>query len=218
MVHRRYCENIKKPRAISRDCNQKECSQPIWEDGPWEPCSKTCGKTGYQVRSVRCVQPLDNGNKRSIHSKYCNDDRPEARRPCNRELCPAQWRVGPWSQCSVTCANGTQQRQALCHTRDNTIGLCLDSKPDTIRICRLAPCPRGSSDLNKNGNILIQWLSRPDPDLPYQRNSSRKKPSLYSSGPNLRCMAVLTWTLPSLSVLFTLQQAWARGPGGRLTP
>uniref|UniRef100_A0A8K9VCI8 ADAM metallopeptidase with thrombospondin type 1 motif 2 n=1 Tax=Oncorhynchus mykiss TaxID=8022 RepID=A0A8K9VCI8_ONCMY len=137
MVHRRYCENIKKLRAISRDCNQKECSQPIWEDGPWEPCSKTCGKTGYQMRSVRCVQPLDNGNKRSIHSKYCNDDRPEARRPCNRELCPAQWRVGSWTQCSVTCANGTQQRQALCHTRDNTIGLCLDSKPDTIRICRL---------------------------------------------------------------------------------
>uniref|UniRef100_A0A4W5MN02 ADAM metallopeptidase with thrombospondin type 1 motif 2 n=1 Tax=Hucho hucho TaxID=62062 RepID=A0A4W5MN02_9TELE len=141
MVHRRYCENIKKPRAISRDCNQKECSQPIWEDGPWEPCSKSCGKTGYQMRSVHCVQPLDNGNKRSIHSKYCNDDRPEARRPCNRELCPAQWRVGSWTQCSVTCANGTQQRQALCHTRDNTIGLCLDSKPDTIRICRLAPCP-----------------------------------------------------------------------------
>uniref|UniRef100_A0A8C7P2E1 ADAM metallopeptidase with thrombospondin type 1 motif 2 n=1 Tax=Oncorhynchus mykiss TaxID=8022 RepID=A0A8C7P2E1_ONCMY len=141
MVHRRYCENIKKLRAISRDCNQKECSQPIWEDGPWEPCSKTCGKTGYQMRSVRCVQPLDNGNKRSIHSKYCNDDRPEARRPCNRELCPAQWRVGSWTQCSVTCANGTQQRQALCHTRDNTIGLCLDSKPDTIRICRLMPCP-----------------------------------------------------------------------------
>ncbi|KAM9413840.1 A disintegrin and metalloproteinase with thrombospondin motifs 2-like [Salvelinus alpinus] len=175
MVHRRYCENIKKPRAISRDCNQKECSQPIWEDGPWEPCSKTCGKTGYQMRSVRCVQPLDNGNKRSIHSKYCNDDRPEARRPCNRELCPAQWRVGSWTQCSVTCANGTQQRQALCHTRDNTIGLCLDSKPDTIRICRLVPCARGSSDLNKNGNILIQWLSRPDPDLPYQRNTSRKQ-------------------------------------------
>lgn len=44
-------------------------------------------------------------------------------------------------QCSVTCGNGTQQRQALCHTRDNTIGLCLDSKPETIRVCRLDPCP-----------------------------------------------------------------------------
>uniref|UniRef100_A0A6Q2YKU5 ADAM metallopeptidase with thrombospondin type 1 motif 2 n=1 Tax=Esox lucius TaxID=8010 RepID=A0A6Q2YKU5_ESOLU len=175
MVHRRYCENIKKDHTISRSCNVKECSQPVWEAGPWETCSKTCGKTGFQSRSVHCVQPLENGNKRPIHSKNCNDDRPEARRPCNRELCPAQWRVGPWSQCTVTCANGTQQRQALCHTRDNTIGLCLDSKPETIRICRLAPCPRGSSDLNKNGNILIQWLSRPDPDSPYQRNSSRKQ-------------------------------------------
>uniref|UniRef100_A0A673Y201 ADAM metallopeptidase with thrombospondin type 1 motif 2 n=1 Tax=Salmo trutta TaxID=8032 RepID=A0A673Y201_SALTR len=164
MVHRRYCENIKKPRAISRDCNQKECSQPIWEDGPWEPCSKTCGKTGYQVRSVRCVQPLDNGNKRSIHSKYCNDDRPEARRPCNRELCPAQWRVGPWTQCSVTCANGTQQRQALCHTRDNTIGLCLDSKPDTIRICRLAPCKQrchGDRSMFCRMEVLIHYCALP---------------------------------------------------------
>uniref|UniRef100_A0A6Q2X707 ADAM metallopeptidase with thrombospondin type 1 motif 2 n=1 Tax=Esox lucius TaxID=8010 RepID=A0A6Q2X707_ESOLU len=144
MVHRRYCENIKKDHTISRSCNVKECSQPVWEAGPWETCSKTCGKTGFQSRSVHCVQPLENGNKRPIHSKNCNDDRPEARRPCNRELCPAQWRVGPWSQCTVTCANGTQQRQALCHTRDNTIGLCLDSKPETIRICRLAPCPMPS--------------------------------------------------------------------------
>uniref|UniRef100_A0A8C7VAY6 ADAM metallopeptidase with thrombospondin type 1 motif 2 n=1 Tax=Oncorhynchus mykiss TaxID=8022 RepID=A0A8C7VAY6_ONCMY len=165
MVHRRYCENIKKLRAISRDCNQKECSQPIWEDGPWEPCSKTCGKTGYQMRSVRCVQPLDNGNKRSIHSKYCNDDRPEARRPCNRELCPAQWRVGSWTQCSVTCANGTQQRQALCHTRDNTIGLCLDSKPDTIRICRLMPCKQrchGDRSVFCRMEVLIRYCTLPD--------------------------------------------------------
>lgn len=44
-------------------------------------------------------------------------------------------------QCSVSCGNGTQQRKALCHTRDNTIGLCLDSKPDTIRVCRQDPCP-----------------------------------------------------------------------------
>ncbi|MEQ2229278.1 hypothetical protein ILYODFUR_017305, partial [Ilyodon furcidens] len=73
--------------------------------------------------------------------------------------------------CSVTCGNGTQQRQALCHTRDNTIGLCLDSKPDTIRVCRMEPCRKGSSDLNKNGNILIHWLSRPNPNYP--RISSR---------------------------------------------
>ncbi|KAJ8281573.1 hypothetical protein COCON_G00040920 [Conger conger] len=175
MVHRVNCENIKKPQAISRDCNQKECSLPIWVTGDWEACSKSCGKTGYQMRSVRCIQPLHDGTNRSIHSKYCNDDRPEARRACNRQLCPAQWRVGPWSQCSVTCANGTQERQVLCHTRDNTIGLCLDAKPETIRACRLSACPRGSSDHGKNGNHLIQFLSRPDPEFPIQKISSRQR-------------------------------------------
>uniref|UniRef100_A0A673Y4E7 ADAM metallopeptidase with thrombospondin type 1 motif 2 n=1 Tax=Salmo trutta TaxID=8032 RepID=A0A673Y4E7_SALTR len=98
MVHRRYCENIKKPRAISRDCNQKECSQPMYV---W----------------------------------IC--------------LCG-----------SFSCLHRGRLPYVFVYT---------------IRICRLAPCSRGSSDLNKNGNILIQWLSRPDPDLPYQRNSSRKQ-------------------------------------------
>ncbi|XP_078025419.1 uncharacterized protein LOC117260823 isoform X2 [Epinephelus lanceolatus] len=174
MVHKSYCNKSNmKPRGDTRDCNQKPCPPPIWVTGEWQNCSKPCGKTGMQVRSVSCVQPSDDNTTRAIHNKHCNDERPETRRSCNRHPCPTQWRVGPWSQCSVTCGNGTQQRQALCHTRDNTIGLCLDSKPDTIRVCRLDPCPKGSSDLNKNGNILIQWLSRPDPNFP--KISSRQR-------------------------------------------
>ncbi|XP_027137880.1 A disintegrin and metalloproteinase with thrombospondin motifs 2 isoform X3 [Larimichthys crocea] len=167
MVHKSFCNksNIK-PRGDTRDCNQKPCPPPIWVTGEWQNCSKPCGKTGMQIRSVSCVQPSDDNTTRLIHNKHCNDDRPETRRPCNRHPCPTQWKVGPWSQCSVTCGNGTQQRQALCHTRDNTIGLCLDSKPDTTRVCRLDPCPKGSSDLNKNGNILIQWLSCPNCNFP----------------------------------------------------
>ncbi|CAJ1058587.1 LOW QUALITY PROTEIN: A disintegrin and metalloproteinase with thrombospondin motifs 2-like [Xyrichtys novacula] len=166
MVHKSFCNKSNmKPRGDTRDCNQKPCPPPIWVTGDWQNCSKPCGKTGMQIRSVSCVQPSDDNTTRSIHNKHCNDDRPESRRACNRHPCPTQWRVGPWSQCSVTCGNGTQQRQALCHTRDNTIGLCLDSKPDTIRVCRMDPCPKGSSD-HKNGNILIQWLSRPNPNFP----------------------------------------------------
>ncbi|NWU25021.1 ATS2 metalloproteinase, partial [Dyaphorophyia castanea] len=172
MVHRSYCELIQKPKPIRRVCNLQECSQPIWVTGEWEPCSKSCGKTGYQVRSVRCIQPLHDNTNRSVHTKYCNNDRPEGRRPCNRELCPAQWRIGHWSQCSVSCGNGTQDRPVLCRTRDNAIGLCKESKPETVRICRLPPCPRNVSDPSKK-TYMIQWLSRPDPDYPIQKISSK---------------------------------------------
>ncbi|XP_029297243.1 A disintegrin and metalloproteinase with thrombospondin motifs 2-like isoform X2 [Cottoperca gobio] len=167
MVHKSFCNKSNmKPRGDIRDCNQKPCPPPIWVTAEWQNCSKPCGKTGMQIRSLSCVQPSDDNTTRSIRNKHCNNQRPETRRPCNRNPCPTQWRVGPWSPCSVTCGNGTRQRQALCHTRDNTIGLCLDSRPDNIIVCRLDPCPKGSSDLNKNGNILIQWLSRPNPNFP----------------------------------------------------
>uniref|UniRef100_A0A8C5E0T6 A disintegrin and metalloproteinase with thrombospondin motifs 2-like n=1 Tax=Gouania willdenowi TaxID=441366 RepID=A0A8C5E0T6_GOUWI len=102
MVHKSYCNksNIK-PRGDTRDCNQKPCPPPIWVTGEWQNCSKPCGKTGLQVRSVSCVQPSDDNTTRSIHNKHCNDNRPESRRPCNRHPCPTQWRVGPWSQISL---------------------------------------------------------------------------------------------------------------------
>lgn len=168
MVHRTYCSNIPKPRAIGRVCNVKECSQPNWETGEWEECSRTCGKTGYQVRSVRCVQPQADGSRRFIHSKFCNDDRPESRQPCNRQLCPAQWRTGPWSLCSVTCGNGTQERQVQCNAVDNAEGQCLDPKPETMRPCHPIPCP------NHTRNFIIQWLSRPDPKVSAPKTSSRQ--------------------------------------------
>ncbi|XP_010774170.1 A disintegrin and metalloproteinase with thrombospondin motifs 2-like, partial [Notothenia coriiceps] len=173
MVHKSFCNKSNmKPRGDTRDCNQKPCPPPIWVTGEWQNCSKLCGKTGMQIRSISCVQPSDDNTTRSIHNKHCNDERPETRRPCNRHNCPTQWRVGPWSQCSVTCGNGTQNRQALCHTRDNSIGLCLDSKPETIRVCRLDPCHR-DSDFNRNGNMLIQLLSRRNSIYP--QISSRRR-------------------------------------------
>uniref|UniRef100_A0A4W3HEC4 ADAM metallopeptidase with thrombospondin type 1 motif 2 n=1 Tax=Callorhinchus milii TaxID=7868 RepID=A0A4W3HEC4_CALMI len=169
MVHRSFCDANKKPKPIRRMCNLQECSQPIWIAADWEPCTKSCGKSGYEMRSVRCVQPLHDGTNRSVHSKYCNGDRPETRRPCNRELCPALWRIGPWSQCSVTCGNGTQERQTLCRTRDNSIGLCKDEKPDTVRICRLPSCNSKSLTdfVGQSG-----WLSRPDPEFPIRKVST----------------------------------------------
>ncbi|XP_049670888.1 A disintegrin and metalloproteinase with thrombospondin motifs 3 isoform X1 [Accipiter gentilis] len=136
MVHRSFCEASKKPKPIRRMCNLQECTQPLWAADEWEYCTKTCGNSGYQIRTVRCIQPLHDGANRSIHFKYCSGDRPESRRPCNRVLCPAQWKAGPWSECSVTCGEGTETRQILCRAGDQ----CDGEKPESVRVCKLAPC------------------------------------------------------------------------------
>lgn len=173
MVHKKLCESIAKLKPIRRACNLQECSQPIWITGEWEQCSATCGKTGYESRTVRCIQPLRNNTNRSVHSKYCNENRPETKRSCNRQPCPVEWRAGPWSQCSVTCGNGTQERQVLCGSSNNKVDNCNADKPDTIQICRLPPCSGNSSDPSKK-NYIVQWLSRPDTDNSNQKISSKE--------------------------------------------
>ncbi|XP_067344567.1 A disintegrin and metalloproteinase with thrombospondin motifs 14 isoform X2 [Channa argus] len=141
LVHRNFCETSKKPKPIRKRCNAQECSQPTWVVDEWSPCSKTCGKLGYQTRVVQCMQALHNGTSRPVHSKHCTEDRPEMRRACNHTICPAQWRTGAWSQCSVTCGEGIQQRQVVCKASDNTIGECEGEKPETVLICNLNACP-----------------------------------------------------------------------------
>ncbi|XP_061665684.1 A disintegrin and metalloproteinase with thrombospondin motifs 14 isoform X2 [Syngnathoides biaculeatus] len=141
LVHRDFCDVNKKPKPVRKRCNVQECSRPTWVAGEWSACSKTCGKQGYQTRALQCVQALHNGTGRPVHSKHCAEDRPEPKRACNRAACPAQWRTGAWSQCSVTCGDGIQQRQAVCKTSDNSAGHCEGDGPETLRVCKMAaPC------------------------------------------------------------------------------
>uniref|UniRef100_H3ASK2 ADAM metallopeptidase with thrombospondin type 1 motif 3 n=1 Tax=Latimeria chalumnae TaxID=7897 RepID=H3ASK2_LATCH len=138
MVQRSYCNASKKPKPIRRMCNLQECTQPVssWVTDEWEHCTKTCGNSGYQIRTVRCVQPLHDGTNRSVHSKYCSGDRPESRRPCGRTLCPSHWKIGPWSECSVTCGEGTEHRQVTCRAGDQ----CDGEKPESVRLCKHPSC------------------------------------------------------------------------------
>ncbi|XP_063817506.1 A disintegrin and metalloproteinase with thrombospondin motifs 14 isoform X2 [Pseudophryne corroboree] len=147
MVQRTLCDNNKKPKPIRKRCNLHECSQPGWVADEWGACSKTCGKLGVQIRLVQCIQHLHNGTNRTVHTKYCTAERPEPRRPCNRISCPAQWRTGAWSQCSSSCGEGIQQRQVVCKATDNVIGQCDGEKPETIQVCKMAPCPGKSPGL-----------------------------------------------------------------------
>ncbi|NWI18701.1 ATS3 metalloproteinase, partial [Crypturellus soui] len=161
MVHRSFCEASKKPKPIRRMCNLQECTQPLWVADEWEYCTKTCGNSGYQIRTVRCIQPLHDGANRSVHFKYCSGDRPESRRPCNRVPCPAQWKAGPWSECSVTCGEGTETRQILCRAGDQ----CDGEKPESVRACKLPACNdepcMGDKSIFCQMEVLARYCSIP---------------------------------------------------------
>ncbi|XP_026994263.1 A disintegrin and metalloproteinase with thrombospondin motifs 3 isoform X3 [Tachysurus fulvidraco] len=161
MVHKSYCDNSKKPKPIRRKCNLHPCTQPQWIAEEWEHCSKTCGNLGYQIRTVRCIHFLQEGTNRSIHSKYCSGEKPETRRPCNRVPCPAHWRIGAWSECSVTCGEGVASRQVKCRIGDQ----CAGEKPESQRPCRPGPCNdepcRGDKSIFCQMEVLARYCSIP---------------------------------------------------------
>ncbi|XP_059207613.1 A disintegrin and metalloproteinase with thrombospondin motifs 2-like [Centropristis striata] len=161
MVQRMFCSNINKPRAISRTCNSETCSPPSWLTGEWEDCSASCGQTGWQRRWVGCQQTTSEGQQqRSVNSKLCNEDRPEGKRPCNRVPCPAAWRTGPWTPCSVPCGNGTQERQVACLSPEGSPRNCSDPKPITTRTCQPAPCTGQRCRGDRSVFCRLERLSR----------------------------------------------------------
>ncbi|XP_046699010.1 adhesion G protein-coupled receptor B3 isoform X2 [Silurus meridionalis] len=99
------------PLRESRVCNNTApCPvHGVWEEwSPWSLCSFTCGR-GHRTRTRVCTPPQHGGR---------NCDGPETQsKLCNIALCPVdgQWQEwSAWSDCSVTCANGTQQRKRQC--------------------------------------------------------------------------------------------------------
>nr|XP_054098923.1 A disintegrin and metalloproteinase with thrombospondin motifs 14 isoform X4 [Callithrix jacchus] len=160
MVQRHLCDHKKRPKPIRRRCNRHLCSQPVWVTEEWGACSRSCGKLGVQTRGLQCLLPLSNGTHKVMPAKACPRDRPEARRPCLRVPCPAQWRLGAWSQCSATCGEGIQQRQVVCRTNANSLGQCEGDRPDTVQVCSLPAC--GGNHPNSTVRADIWELGMPE--------------------------------------------------------
>uniref|UniRef100_A0A3P9MLD4 Adhesion G protein-coupled receptor B3 n=1 Tax=Oryzias latipes TaxID=8090 RepID=A0A3P9MLD4_ORYLA len=106
-----YGTHCSGPLRESRVCNNTApCPvHGVWEEwSPWSLCSFTCGR-GQRTRTRMCAPPQHGG-------RAC--DGPETQtKLCNIALCPVdgQWQEwSSWSVCSVTCANGTQQRTRQC--------------------------------------------------------------------------------------------------------
>ncbi|XP_056651234.1 adhesion G protein-coupled receptor B2 isoform X14 [Monodelphis domestica] len=100
----------------------------------WSVCSLTCGQ-GLQVRTRSCVS--------SPYGTLCSGPLRETRTCNNTDTCPVegQWlEWGPWSRCSVSCANGTQQRSRRCSVAAHGWGECRGAHADA-RECSNPECP-----------------------------------------------------------------------------
>uniref|UniRef100_A0A8D2QGX1 ADAM metallopeptidase with thrombospondin type 1 motif 14 n=1 Tax=Zonotrichia albicollis TaxID=44394 RepID=A0A8D2QGX1_ZONAL len=212
MVHRNFCDNSKKPKPIRRRCNLQECSQPMWVAEEWGACSRSCGKLGVQARGVQCMQRLQDGTNRTLHSKNCPGQRPETRRPCGRLPCPTQWRTGAWSECSVTCGEGVQQRQVVCKGSDSS-ARCEGDKPEERRAGSPMPpyfvllCPSpgepclGDKSIFCQMEVLARYCSIPGYNKLCCESCGKKASSTTGSTPATSISPGSTTPSPALPLL-----------------
>ena len=115
-----------------RKCNRKSC--PVWKTGDWTACSTTCG-TGVRERPYWCeMEDL------SVNVRFClNQSVPTHKQNCQEKPCTT-WFVGPYSNCSAKCGEGSKTREVYC--REERSGQKLESyfcnsnnRPRDKKIC-----------------------------------------------------------------------------------
>ncbi|NWR49842.1 ATS7 metalloproteinase, partial [Regulus satrapa] len=140
LVEERFCDALTRPDDQQRTCSEEPCPARWWV-GEWQPCSAPCGQPGLMKRTVLCIQSVGLDEQRALQPAHCQHlAKPAASAPCHPEgPCPFPWAVGNWSECSVTCGNGTQRRPVHC---SNSSGAACDpaERPSPERGCSLPRC------------------------------------------------------------------------------
>uniref|UniRef100_A0A5F9C8H0 ADAM metallopeptidase with thrombospondin type 1 motif 9 n=1 Tax=Oryctolagus cuniculus TaxID=9986 RepID=A0A5F9C8H0_RABIT len=135
------CEILDKP-PDREQCNTHACPQDAaWSTGPWSSCSVSCGR-GHKQRNVYCM--AKDGSH--LESDYCKHlAKPQGHRKCRGGRCP-KWKAGAWSQCSVSCGQGVQQRHVGCQIGTHKTAREAEcnpyTRPASERTCQAPPCPR----------------------------------------------------------------------------
>ena len=105
-------------KPIERRSCGEECTEFIWVEERWGPCSVDCGPGGEQTRVVYCQ--ISTSMTRTTDRDCLQPDvarqigqKPETRRVCNPTP-RCRYRSGTWSNCSVTCGGGRRSRTLGC--------------------------------------------------------------------------------------------------------
>ncbi|XP_063305191.1 thrombospondin type-1 domain-containing protein 4 isoform X1 [Pelobates fuscus] len=103
--------NMKLRPIDIENCDMGACARS-WFLTEWsDRCSAECGE-GVRTRSVVCLS----NHISSLPLEGCGNNRPPETTKCDNGPCDGkvEWFMGSWSQCSVECGTGTQQRDVIC--------------------------------------------------------------------------------------------------------
>ncbi|ETE68767.1 ADAMTS-like protein 1, partial [Ophiophagus hannah] len=149
-----------KPTGVQA-CNRFDCP-PSWYLQEWQQCSQTCGG-GIERREVLCKQRMADGSFLELPETFCSTSRPASQQACKNKDCPPEWLLSDWAQCSVSCGEGTQTRNAICRKMLNTglsaivnSSLC-PSLPlsSLVRPCVLMICARYQRPAHKQPPLIL---------------------------------------------------------------
>lgn len=117
----------------------------VWRRGGLTDCSASCGK-GSQYRVILCV---NRHTDEEVPERKCDSAAkpvPEEE-PCNTNPCPPFWEASPWSECSVSCGPGVQQRQLQCRQSFGNRSTMVHPQrcaslppPESTQACQLRLC------------------------------------------------------------------------------
>uniref|UniRef100_A0A8C7J919 ADAM metallopeptidase with thrombospondin type 1 motif 20 n=1 Tax=Oncorhynchus kisutch TaxID=8019 RepID=A0A8C7J919_ONCKI len=133
------CDILDKPPDVEQ-CNLDLCpGSASWHRRPWKPCSVSCGR-GTKEREIACVYP----NQTRIEEDHCSHlSRPRTQKACRARGCPS-WKANRWSECSVPCGVGVQNREVYCRlkgtgrVREELCGS--HNHPATAQPCQATEC------------------------------------------------------------------------------
>nr|XP_033789093.1 A disintegrin and metalloproteinase with thrombospondin motifs 12 isoform X2 [Geotrypetes seraphini] len=140
VVKKTFCDAETQPSTRQKNCHEKDCP-PRWWVGNWQTCSTTCGPTGEKKRNILCIQTVGS-DEQALPPKDCQHlPKPKAHFSCNRDiLCPSNWTVSNWSECTVTCGGGLRSRNVTC-TKSKTEPCDSSKRPNSKALCGLQQCP-----------------------------------------------------------------------------
>uniref|UniRef100_A0A1I7XFA5 GON domain-containing protein n=1 Tax=Heterorhabditis bacteriophora TaxID=37862 RepID=A0A1I7XFA5_HETBA len=144
----RMCNTAQVP-LTTRLCDISKCPYE-WVPGPWNTCSKTCGK-GTQLRFVECRVKHGNttrNNEPAVPKEKCESlPMPVDSQMCDLNVCESefQWQIGPWGMCSQTCGQGVRRRKVRCYDRTGKVVArtkceVISPRPRRTQICFQRNC------------------------------------------------------------------------------